>query len=131
VIKALTLIQPWATLIADGRKLIETRSWSTDYRGLLAIHAGKKLDREAAERFGYDPDALPRGQIVALAELWECVCFPSDLAPPDPYGDFAAGRFGFLLRNVREARSSSLPGRLGLWDLEEAMALAAQGAMTP
>lgn len=41
--KALTLTQPWATLIALGAKRIETRSWSTDYRGPLAIHAAKGL----------------------------------------------------------------------------------------
>lgn len=37
--KALTLYQPWAHLVAIGAKQIETRSWSTDYRGPLAIHA--------------------------------------------------------------------------------------------
>jgi len=41
--KTLSLIQPWATLVAIGAKKIETRSWSTRYRGPLAIHAGKKL----------------------------------------------------------------------------------------
>lgn len=40
-IKALTLYQPWATLIAIGAKKIETRSWDTKYRGPLAIHASK------------------------------------------------------------------------------------------
>ncbi len=39
--KALTIRQPWASLIAAGVKTIETRSWSTRYRGPLAIHAGK------------------------------------------------------------------------------------------
>lgn len=39
--KALTLYQPWATLVAIGAKKIETRSWYTAYRGPLAIHAGK------------------------------------------------------------------------------------------
>lgn len=42
--KALTLHQPWASLIAVGAKRIETRSWSTKYRGPLAIHAGKVFD---------------------------------------------------------------------------------------
>ena len=41
-IKALTLWQPWASLIAWGEKQYETRSWSTEYRGLLAIHASKR-----------------------------------------------------------------------------------------
>lgn len=44
--KALTLIQPWATLIMLGEKQIETRSWNTKYRGKLAIHAGKKIDKD-------------------------------------------------------------------------------------
>jgi len=39
--KAITLYQPWATLVAIGAKKIETRSWYTEYRGRLAIHAGK------------------------------------------------------------------------------------------
>jgi activating signal cointegrator 1 len=44
--KALTLTQPWATLVAIGAKKIETRSWNTTYRGPLAIHAaaGKYVD---------------------------------------------------------------------------------------
>lgn len=41
--KALTLWQPWATLIAMGEKRIETRCWSTKYRGELAIHSAAKL----------------------------------------------------------------------------------------
>lgn len=41
--KAITLTQPWATLVAVGAKHIETRSWSTRYRGPLAIHAAKGL----------------------------------------------------------------------------------------
>ena len=39
--KALTIIQPWATLIASGHKMNETRSWKTNYRGEVLIHAGK------------------------------------------------------------------------------------------
>ena len=46
--KALTLIQTLMLLIIDGRKKIETRSWPTKVRGTVAIHAGKKVDREAA-----------------------------------------------------------------------------------
>ena len=45
--KALTLVQPWATLIALGIKRYETRSWGTSYRGPLAIHAGVQMDRGA------------------------------------------------------------------------------------
>ncbi len=44
--KALTFHQPWATLIALGVKTIETRSWSTSYRGPLAIHAAKRPSKQ-------------------------------------------------------------------------------------
>jgi hypothetical protein len=44
--KVLTLSQPFATLVAIGAKKIETRSWSTKYRGPLAIHAAKTIPRE-------------------------------------------------------------------------------------
>ena len=47
--KALSITQPWATLIAIGAKTIETRSWSTLYRGDLAIHAAKGFPRYARE----------------------------------------------------------------------------------
>lgn len=46
--KALTLTQPWATLVAIGAKTIETRSWNTNYRGPLAIHAAKTIPGWAA-----------------------------------------------------------------------------------
>lgn len=46
--KALTLRQPWASLIGCGVKTIETRSWSTRYRGPIAIHAGTKSPRKMA-----------------------------------------------------------------------------------
>lgn len=41
-VRALTLRQPWASLVAVGAKTIETRGWSTDYRGPLLIHAAKR-----------------------------------------------------------------------------------------
>lgn len=88
--KAITLTQPWATLVALGAKSFETRSWSTPYRGPIAIHAAKGLGpvggaaglvsfwwREpfhtVLAEAGYSADLdhdLPRGAIVAVAELY-------------------------------------------------------------
>jgi hypothetical protein len=45
--KALSVMQPWATLIALGAKHIETRSWATSHRGQLAIHASSRMNRVA------------------------------------------------------------------------------------
>lgn len=52
--KVLTIKQPWASLIIEGYKRFEFRSWKTNYRGELLIHAGKSIDKEAYERLkGY------------------------------------------------------------------------------
>lgn len=75
--KALTILQPWASLIALGHKRIETRGWRTDYRGPIAIHAGKSceyaflLQREPFSR--YRLSDLPLGAIVAKAHLVQCL----------------------------------------------------------
>lgn len=88
--KALTLHQPWASLIAVGAKTIETRSWSTRHRGRVVIHAGKRLytaadkhhDRALWDRTYDALDGLernngvydlPYGAIVASATLADCV----------------------------------------------------------
>jgi hypothetical protein len=87
--KAITLWQPWASLVAIGAKKIETRSWYTNYRGPLAIHASKRflLDARmlcwsepflsALEPAGWNPElfpqkVLPLGAIVAVCNLVEC-----------------------------------------------------------
>lgn len=77
--KALTLWQPWASLVAAGGKRLETRSWSTAYRGPLLIHAATRepptvcaaaFDEEAIQVLGVsDYRTLPRGVVVAIAEL--------------------------------------------------------------
>lgn len=84
--KAITLWQPWASLLACGAKEFETRSWETNYRGPIAIHASQKPfntctwpDRELylfAEAL-HLPDiysfyTLPYGCVVATAELVVC-----------------------------------------------------------
>lgn len=97
--KALSLTQPWATLVAIGAKRIETRSWATTYRGPLAIHAAKglasvggksgyvefctaneyvyaALEHAGLVPFTWNQDALfalPFGAIVATCRLVDCV----------------------------------------------------------
>lgn len=154
--RGLTLTQPWATLVAQGAKRIETRSWSTSYRGLLAIHAAKGLGSVGGisgldtlcgtspfcdalwptigvEEHLYDVDRLPRGAIVAVAELAFCVPAVSVLNGSHPgfgkpdstwpltdkelaFGDYTIGRYAWLLADVRQL-STPIPyrGALGLW----------------
>ncbi|MDP9350376.1 MAG: ASCH domain-containing protein [Chloroflexota bacterium] len=93
--KALTLHQPWATLVAIGAKRVETRSWYTPYRGELAIHASKTFPPEAVllfwepefygvlRRAGYhNPQDLPLGAVIATCMLTRCV--PTTREPVGP-----------------------------------------------
>lgn len=144
--KALTLWQPWASLIAVGAKRYETRSWRTPYRGPLLICAAKKgvgsdyiaesVARSAAGQRalgGIDPRKLQLGCAVCLAEL--TACYPTeDLEEGDArfrggvehlfasdelyFGNFGEGRFAWRLDNVR-ALPAPIPikGAQGLFDV--------------
>ena len=68
--KVLTIKQPWATLIMQGDKRFEFRSWQTKYRGDLLIHAGKGIDKEAMKRLAkYIPKDMPSGKILGKVTL--------------------------------------------------------------
>lgn len=78
--KALSLTQPWATLVAVRAKRIETRSWRTNYRGPIAIHASKGYPgwaRELAMQVPFKATLpitpLPRSAVVAKAKLVGCL----------------------------------------------------------
>jgi hypothetical protein len=133
--KALTLWQPWATLVAIGAKSIETRSWSTRHRGPLAIHAAKRfppgaqslaMEREFRTvllEAGYgDPETLPRGAVVAVAQLVDVrttdeVRGVLQATPRETiYGDFSRGRWAWVLRDVvRLPQPIQAYGGRGLW----------------
>lgn len=77
--RALTIHQPWATLIAQGRKTLECRGHRTAYRGPLAIHAGLTVRTEAAEAVALCEQQgelprwqYPRGALIAVAQLVDC-----------------------------------------------------------
>ena len=136
--KALTLTQPWATLVAIGAKRIETRSWSTVYRGPLAIHAAKgfpdwarrmcnlSVFADALETNGISyPNDLPLGVVVCTVELdiVEQITMFTEL-PPDPefkFGDYTTGRFMWRLINLKRLPSPiSAKGSLSLWEWRDA-----------
>ena len=71
--KVLTIKQPWASLIIEGYKSYEFRSWKTKYRGKILIHAGKNLEKDMLEKFkDYNLD-IKLGGIIGEAELVDCI----------------------------------------------------------
>lgn len=77
--RLLTIIQPYAELIASGKKKVENRHWFTAYRGPLVVHAGKtkrycgEKVLDIAQQYEIDPSVLAFGAIIAVANMVDCV----------------------------------------------------------
>jgi hypothetical protein len=67
--KALSIRQPWAELIVQGKKTLELRSWTVKYLGPLAIHASQTIERAACLEHGIDPDGVTTGAIIGIVDL--------------------------------------------------------------
>lgn len=139
-ISALSMTDPFGTLVALGAKTIETRSWTTPYRGPLAIHVAKTLPPEAAaccelphvrqalEAGGYsrrpevrdNPWCLPLGQVIAIAWLDEVERITPAFQVEETerrFGLFTPGRYAWRFTQVYRL-SVPLPARgaLGVWE---------------
>ncbi len=177
--RAITIRQPWASLVALGVKTIETRSWRTSYRGPLAIHAGVRMPKARAALnpcrddvgdwhvtlfdSGYmltshtnygEWHSMPPGAVVATCTLLDVVPMVDEIPPQSewrepwarvtvepwpilctwpgfgsadgrsisdqlPYGDFAPGRYAWLLDDVQPIDPVPAKGKLGLWEWEQ------------
>ena len=77
--KVITIKQPFATLIAEGLKEYEFRTWKTKFRGDILIHAGKGIDKKAMKRYEHLNLEYPSGQIIAKATITDCVYVDDNL----------------------------------------------------
>jgi hypothetical protein len=66
---ALSVRQPWASMIISGMKTVELRSWPTNYRGWLWIHSGKKVDQEALDLLDDQAHEYQTGGLLGIAHL--------------------------------------------------------------
>lgn len=130
--KALTLTQPWATLVASGHKTVETRSWRTSYRGPLVIHAAKRFPRYARDfateerACGRLSSRVPLAAVVAVALLDDCIpteeYVPVSTALERRLGDYTWGRWAWVFdRGGLWVPPEPIPylGALGLWEFPD------------
>jgi hypothetical protein len=135
--KALSLTQPWASLVALEAKRVETRSWYTAYRGPLVIHAAKGFPRDCKELASSPPfqrglkgatqESLPLGAGLCLVELVACVKtgavgnlkaigFSVSVGELE-FGNFSEGRWAWALTfSYRFETPITAKGALGLWE---------------
>lgn len=112
--KALTVCQPNAELIARGLKPIENRTWPTAYRGELAIHAGKSrewMDEGDLEAY----PGMAFGAVVAIVRLVDCRRV-EDLPVNLRHHEHANGPWCFVLERVRRIEPVPYRGAQGFWD---------------
>ena len=106
--KALSVRQPWASMIAQGTKTIETRTWSTGYRGDLLIVSSKKPEKPG----------LPAGMALCVVRLTDC-------RPMTTHDEPAArcqcyqGAFAWCIENVRPVEQIGVRGRLGIYEVDD------------
>lgn len=125
--KVLTIKQPWASLIMQGYKRFEFRSWQTKYRGDLLIHAGKGIDKEAMKRLSkYIPKDMPTGKILGKVTLVDCVKMSPEFKErllkknKDIYTESSfKENYGWQLENVEVFdKPIETKGKLGLWECD-------------
>lgn len=137
--KALSLTEPWATLVVTGEKQFETRSWKTSHRGLIAIHASKgfpKYAKEMAETpnvlnalarhgLGRNIANFALGAIIGTVEIVEMIPTEEMLYPKLNlkelyFGDYSPRRWAWKLQNpVMFSTPIYCKGALSLWKVPE------------
>jgi activating signal cointegrator 1 len=143
--KAVSVCQPWASLIVHGLKRLETRCWATPHRGALAIHASKCFPPAARMLCLQEPYRtllagaglrdwrdLPTGLVLGVVEVLGCTRVPEMEHIPElesQLGDFGRGQWAWLLANARPL-PEPVPcrGRLGLFDVPDPAVPASQCA---
>ena len=126
--KVLTIKQPFATLIVEGLKEYEFRTWKTKYRGEFLIHAGKGVDKKAMEKFNCFNLEYPSGCIIGKVTLTDCVpideearkmlkakesiIYDSIVNHPEWEG------YGYKLENPVKIEPIEMNGKLSFWDYD-------------
>jgi activating signal cointegrator 1 len=137
--KVLSMIQPWASLFVLGEVQYETRTWRTNYRGPMAIHTSKKIDKvacgyqiiqEMLGKHGYTADNLPIGMIIGVCTLENCLRVVENnqtwavleggrLVSGNDFllGDYEVGGYVWEVKGMKTL-DEYIPakGQLGLWE---------------
>lgn len=102
--KAISLKQPWANLVASGKKTIETRKWTTKYRGDLVICSSKR------------PEIEPAGYALCIVELYHIEPMKKEHEKKSCIKVYP-GTYSWFLRNIRKIKPTPIKGSLGIYDL--------------
>ena len=122
--KCLSVSQPYADLIVQGKKTIELRTWNTKFRGEFLVHAPFKIKKDACKRLGVDETKLRTGVIIGKAEIYDVKVYNSvselklDYKKHFATEEFLRHNYGFLLKKPKELRMPiPYKGSLGFFNV--------------
>lgn len=124
--KVLSIKEPFATLIKDKVKIYETRSWKTNYRGELYIHASLSLSKSENVDLAnkYLKSNINPGYILCKCELTDCILMTKEFIDyihketnEEDYGRYEEGRYAWKLKVIEVLdKPIKAKGRLGIWN---------------
>lgn len=127
--KVLSIKEPFASLIKDGIKIYETRSWKTNYRGEIYIHASltKSNSERVSSGLKYIKSNMNPGYILCKCKLVDCIYMDEGFinyiknnTNEMDYGLFEIGRYAWKLELISVLdKPINAKGKLGIWDFEE------------
>lgn len=126
--KTLTINQPFATLIVEGLKEYEFRTWKTNYRGEILIHAGKGVDKKAMKKYEYLDLEYPKGCIIGKVTIADCIKIDDNarkiLKEKNSiiYSNIIDNKdwngYGFKLENVEKLENIEVCGKLSFLEFD-------------
>lgn len=124
--KVLSIKEPYASLISCGVKKIETRSWKTNYRGELYIHASLGKSYPSSKMLKFISHTKP-GYILCKVKLVDCIYMTKEYVEqmkkdnPTEYlcGDYQEGRYAWVLEQIEPVEPFFVKGHLGIWNYDE------------
>lgn len=124
--KALTIKEPWASLIINNYKTYEFRSWKTNYRGKILIHAGLSLEKNELKYFEDYNLNYQCGNIIGEATIIDCILVTKELNKKildinnKVYKNNHENLYAWKLENiVKYENPIPIKGKLGLWNYKE------------
>ena len=124
--KVITLKQPWATLVAEGLKKYEFRTWNFNFRGEILIHAGAGVDREAMKKYEKLNFQFPKKRIIAKVTIEDCIKLNYELNKniclenPLIYGVKNRTGYAWKLANVEKIYTNKIiSGKQGIWYIDD------------
>lgn len=123
--KVITLKQPWASLVANGYKKYEFRSWKLNYRGDILIHAGKAIDKDAMEQVKNLNLEYPNSKILAIVHIDDCIKLDETINKQicsenyQVYGNKNRTGYAWKLSNIRKIENTDIvSGKQGIWNYD-------------